>query len=120
MIIKLRTGKTKYRQLTDDEEKQITKSEIDKKRGCGPFRSQTREEVQGVTGYLRPKYEFTDLHNGFERYRPKLQEKHLAQVRLSHPKTIPRETKQENLCNRGIHKLASIALNVRFQNNTTE
>jgi hypothetical protein len=24
---------------SDDEEKQITKSEIDKKRGCGPFRS---------------------------------------------------------------------------------
>lgn len=105
---------------SDDEEKQITKSEIDKKRGCGPFRSQTREEVQCATGYLRPKYEFTDLHNGFERYRPKLQEKHLAQVRLSHPITIPRESKQDNPCERGIHKLASIALNVRLHNKTTD
>ena len=69
---------------------------------------------------MRPKYEFTDLHNGFERYRPKLQEKHLAQVRLSHPKTIPRETKQEHFCDRGIQKLASIALNVRHLNNSTD
>ena len=52
------------------------KSGINKKLGAGPFRSQTREEIQSVTGYLRPKYEFTEIQNQPFRYRPKMIEKH--------------------------------------------
>lgn len=48
---------------SDESENEAEKSGINKKLGAGPFRSQTREEIQSVTGYLRPKYEFTDIQN---------------------------------------------------------
>jgi len=44
-------------------------------------------------GYLRPKYEFTDLLNTMNRYRPKLVEKHKPIWKIDSRKTVAKEAK---------------------------
>lgn len=77
-----------------------------------------------MTGYLRPKYEFSDINNDVYRYNPRFQDKHMHKIDLNPPKTVVREKKTELHCGKGLHRLAEIALNVRTnlikQKNTKE
>ncbi len=79
-----------HKEVGDDSDKE-EESAINKKLGAGPFRAQTREEVQSVIGYLRPSYEFKSVHNHPARYRPKIVEKHTFSFKMDSKRTKPKD-----------------------------